>query len=371
MLGDGYIVIKCNFCGKELDDDTEICDSCGSKDFSNICNKCGTVFDSSFCPACGVKAGELPKICPNCGNESFDIFCSKCGTELCENNISVNDISDKEPYQSYRPKKKSKLMGLLIFVMLVIIYIALKYINNETNNSNDQTTDKSVKPTSEVSTNNTNETYKIINQIQVYDNAETNTEYTSEYESESVIGTYQTKLSAGNYVAGVDFPSGKYNITAVSGSGNVMTVNTSEVNEIMGTDKDDDNIKIYKNANLKKGVILQVCDNLVIRISSKNANLSERKKRKNKLKKTIKISSGHYIAGTDFPAGTYDVIAVKGSGNVISSNDDDLDINEIMTNKKDDDPNYIKKYKNAVFDKGDDLKISGVTIKLVPSKAKK
>jgi hypothetical protein len=45
---------------------------------------------------------------------------------------------------------------------------------------------------------------------------------------------------------------------------------------------------------------------------------------------SIELSSGHYTAGIDFPAGTYDIVAVSGGGNVSSSNMFSGGINAIM-----------------------------------------
>lgn len=69
--------------------------------------------------------------------------------------------------------------------------------------------------------------------------------------------------------------------------------------------------------------------------------------------------SGNYIAGTDFPAGTYDLEALSGGGNVQGDG-----LNVIMGTHNDD--LYTKNYDNHTFSDGDELTVSGVSIKLIP-----
>lgn len=74
--------------------------------------------------------------------------------------------------------------------------------------------------------------------------------------------------------------------------------------------------------------------------------------------------SGTYTAGTDFPAGVYDIEAVSGNGNVQGTG-----LNEIMgvgTGYAGIDDMYVNKYDNKTFEDGDTLELSGVSVKLVP-----
>lgn len=75
---------------------------------------------------------------------------------------------------------------------------------------------------------------------------------------------------------------------------------------------------------------------------------------------------GRYTVGRvgEIVPGTYDIICVSGSGNVMSEDNgwDDL-INLIMSPKTDD--LYINQYKNALLHEGATIKIENVTIKLI------
>lgn len=81
--------------------------------------------------------------------------------------------------------------------------------------------------------------------------------------------------------------------------------------------------------------------------------------------KTKTLKNGNFIAGKDFEAGTYDIVAVEGGGNVTGGNIFDGGINAIMGPA--DDGFYQKEYKNIIFKDGESLKVTNVTIKLIPA----
>lgn len=180
---------------------------------------------------------------------------------------------------------------------------------------------------------------------------------------------YTTEFSAGHYEAGVDFPAGTYKITAVSGSGNVSSSNmySGGLNEVMSSEPEEGlSVADFSGAKLKKGVSLNVGGTVVISISSDAAEVSAMEARENALTEEKELSSGNYVAGTDFPAGVYDVVAVSGNGNVSSSNMYEGGLNEIFSTATD--GFSISEYKNAEFSEGVELTISSCTVKLVPSK---
>lgn len=83
-------------------------------------------------------------------------------------------------------------------------------------------------------------------------------------------------------------------------------------------------------------------------------------------KKTVTLSSGNYVSGTDFTAGTYDIEAVSGLGNVYSDNAiTGGGINAIMGVKSDDKLGVSEKeYSNIYLPEGTTLTVDGVKIKL-------
>lgn len=72
--------------------------------------------------------------------------------------------------------------------------------------------------------------------------------------------------------------------------------------------------------------------------------------------------SGVYVAGEDFEPGMYDLEVVSGKGNVFGP-----DLNEIMgTQSGSYSDMYAPRYQNQYFESGEQLEVSGVSIKLVP-----
>ena len=78
--------------------------------------------------------------------------------------------------------------------------------------------------------------------------------------------------------------------------------------------------------------------------------------------KEYTFSNGNYVSGKHFQAGNYNVIAIRGAGNVISSNSWSGGINAIMGPA--DDGFYQKNYNNISLPANTTLKITDVTIKL-------
>ena len=101
-------------------------------------------------------------------------------------------------------------------------------------------------------------------------------------------------------------------------------------------------------------------------VISKAAQTKNLKPKENPAKKEYTFSSGNYVVGKDIERGIYDIIAVKGNGNISSDNMFDGGINEVFGTSGDE--LYVKEFKNAYFNDNVQLTVSGVTIKLVPSK---
>lgn len=78
------------------------------------------------------------------------------------------------------------------------------------------------------------------------------------------------------------------------------------------------------------------------------------------------LIGGHYVSGIDFPPGVYNIKALRGGGNVISSNAYDGGINAIMGSPEMNRYNdaYHEKYANIRLEKGVTLSISGVIVEI-------
>lgn len=78
--------------------------------------------------------------------------------------------------------------------------------------------------------------------------------------------------------------------------------------------------------------------------------------------RSITLGNGTYLVGKDIPEGVYDLVAVKGGGNVQSS---DYTVNLIMGVKGDSDF-YQREQQNVVLREGMNIDLSSVTVKFVP-----
>ncbi|OUS98414.1 putative transporter YcxC [Lactiplantibacillus plantarum] len=68
--------------------------------------------------------------------------------------------------------------------------------------------------------------------------------------------SFKTTLSAGDWVVGKDIKAGRYEITALQGSGN-LTTDDGDLNEILGTTSDNDSGQVTKvNVDLSNGQVL-------------------------------------------------------------------------------------------------------------------
>ena len=181
-------------------------------------------------------------------------------------------------------------------------------------------------------------------------------------------GQFVTELISGHYTAGKDFPSGKYDIVAVRGDGNVSSSNaySGGLNESMGVSDNDQYTMQYKNANLTSGVVLSVSGVTIKITSSEDVNLNEVTTRNLDESNKLTLGSGNYTAGVDFEPGVYNITAVSGDGNVHSSNILGNGLNAIMGISG---GMYEKEYLNVELDNEVILQISGgIKIDLIPQK---
>lgn len=254
---------------------------------------------------------------------------------------------------------KKKRSGKLKFVIIGILVIAIfSVLTNEDKDPSDKTNTPAT----------TEETKEDIKEIATVEDTVEEIAETKEVEQQDPLAeAFETTLSAGHYTSAIDFPSGTYTIVATGGSGNVSSSNmfSGGLNELMAKKADDMYISEFKNAKLEQDTVLSVGGNLTVKLTTKEADTAGMTTRTNEATEEVELTSGNYVAGTDFASGVYDIILVKGSGNVSSSNMYNGGLNELMGTGDD---MYIKEFKNASFSDEDTLELSGLTIKLVPSK---
>ena len=246
------------------------------------------------------------------------------------------------------PKKKKGKKWIVIIIVVIIILIIIGAAaggSGDTNSATDQTS------VSETETQTTDQ--------------QTQEDQTAEEPAEPATEHFETDLTSGHYIAGVDIPAGTYNLTATSGNGNVSSSNmyAGGLNEVMGTPEDDLYIETFNNLQLPEGETLSVSSTLTLHIVSEDAQTGSMASRVVGNEVQTDLSSGNYVAGTDFPAGVYNIVSTGSAGNVSSDNMYDGGLNEILGDGSD---GYsIKQVNNVELPEGTTLTISGTSIQLV------
>lgn len=227
-------------------------------------------------------------------------------------------------------------------------------------------------------------------------------EGTAASDKESVSnGVYTATLTAGHYIVGIDIPSGNYDFYVKSGFGNLMSSDSS-INEIF--DSDTSAGEIIQNYTIDELDDIYLGDDTIVtvtgtlEVSTGCENPGETSSRDQDLAE-VELGYGIYAAGDDFAPGTYTIMLVEGSGNIISdpltldtgineifgeklgeygslSNDlykeitgEDYQIPADLAKNFDDinDIMYITEFKNVTFKENDLLKIETMKVKLIPS----
>lgn len=256
---------------------------------------------------------------------------------------NADEMAKVEKKKSKKGKKKrrvGKTIWLVICIILIIIVIAvIAYIAGA--GGAEKVGEK---------------VYQTAQQIEDDDNSGGN----------SATEHFETDLTSGNYVAGVDIPAGTYNLTATSGNGNVSSSNmySGGINEAMSTQADDLYIESFNNLKLPEGETLSLGGTITLHLVSEDAQTGNLKGRTIGDEVQTDLSSGNYVAGTDFPAGVYNIVSAGSAGNVSSDNMYDGGLNEILGDGSD--GLSVKQVNNVELPKGTTLTISGTSIQLVP-----
>lgn len=190
----------------------------------------------------------------------------------------------------------------------------------------------------------------------------------SEQEDLSQVGK-EYILTAGYFTAGIDIPSGDCDVIAVSGTGNLSSSNiyNGGVNEMFGIDDGSGYYTAsFSGLKLPEGTVLSLNGDLSVKLIYTNisSNFTGRSYNDDS---SVTLGSGNFTADQDFPAGTYKIVAVSGTGNLSSSNIYDGGVNE-MFGVDDGSGYYNGQFLNAEFDTGVTMTVSGgLVVKLIPA----
>lgn len=164
-------------------------------------------------------------------------------------------------------------------------------------------------------------------------------------------------LTTGFYTVGLDIPVGKCDVIAISGFGNLYS-SDCRINEVFGIEEED--VSSFNGLKLPKDIVLIVSGELRIKIVYKSIDAGS-SGRIYDMSSAINLSTGNYEAGEDFNVGTYNIVAVSGSGNLFAS---EGDVNEILGFEDED----VQEIKNVYLPKGSELSlVGGLSVKLIPA----
>lgn len=117
-------------------------------------------------------------------------------------------------------------------------------------------------------------------------------------------------LEPGEYITGAHLPEGNYTVYLEEGSG-YFSVTDDENGiylwEAFGLDDEYDEIQTMKDVRLYQSALISVSEDVLLKLSTKNAQTQNLSYLENPLKDSIDMNGGDtLIAGIDFPAGVYD-----------------------------------------------------------------
>lgn len=103
--------IHCPHCGATIDEDAEICPSCGHR-LVSYCTFCGApmLWSDSECPECGAPSDGIR--CPSCGALSMRSFCPKCNAPVTKAAVRMVEIAQKDPVFNQAAARSDKVEEL-------------------------------------------------------------------------------------------------------------------------------------------------------------------------------------------------------------------------------------------------------------------
>lgn len=128
---------------------------------------------------------------------------------------------------------------------------------------------------------------------------------------------YETELGGGEYIVGVHIPEGSYRLELLEGMGGVSV--TDPVNSIYTYeffteegDEYDDELTVLDDVRLYSGALVKVDSYVKMNFYTETGQTQEMVYEENPLTETVSLERDQtHTAGTDFPAGVYDISSVE------------------------------------------------------------
>ncbi|MGL4548692.1 hypothetical protein [Eubacterium aggregans] len=174
---------------------------------------------------------------------------------------------------------------------------------------------------------------------------------------------YTTELTSWDYSVVMDIPVGVYQMVAASGLGTIDT-ESDALSEAMTMDSTGSNgVTTVEALDLVQGDILKIRGTLQLKLESEAALVNARTKRKVTESTHYTLDSGFsYQSGVEFPAGTYNLKAIRGSGVIRTAVE--FSVTENMGSTED--RTMVTEMKNIQLPHGTTLSLEGVSVELIP-----
>lgn len=193
--------------------------------------------------------------------------------------------------------------------------------------------------------------------------------------------TYECVLGYGEYEIGAQIPEGTYEVELVSGEGSMQQDDPENsiyyYSYFSEEESDTDAGNYLDDVRLYTGGHLKIDTGLVVQFHSDNAQTEQMQLEENPLTEQVTLKAGNtYTAGTDFPAGWYDVTEASGVdwaelhykiylGALYDKENEDLNYENYGLWFYDTDGSEA--YRNAVFPEGTELEVVDGDLILTPS----
>ena len=193
--------------------------------------------------------------------------------------------------------------------------------------------------------------------------------------------TYECVLGYGEYEIGAQIPEGTYEVELVSGEGSMQQDDPENsiyyYSYFSEEESDTDAGNYLDDVRLYTGGHLKIDTGLVVQFHSDNAQTEQMQLEENPLTEQVTLKAGNtYTAGTDFPAGWYDVTEASGVdwaelrykiylGNLYDKEYENLNYENYGLWFYDTDG--AESYRNAVFPEGTELEVVDGDLILTPS----
>ncbi len=306
------------------------------------CSLCGGLLVDNKCTFCGLdnsiyhRERQLERSFSSQDQERLNSYARR--TKTTENTYSGQAQTQQDPYSSHtrrasppgkatRPEGRSSSRAAyerqknagnkrrrLIFILTIVILISalpglfrigrswldtLRSMSDVLEWSDDD-------PNSNSGYDDSSDTYE-------YDPYEYVTEEIPETGS-----TFETVLGNGNYMVGVHIPEGVYTAELVAGNGTLSADHEDySIYEYVyfGSDPEYDEVTVKEDLRLYNGELVQIDSNLIVHLTTSNAQPLEQEPAANPLSEPVFLDEGTYIAGDgEIPEGLFDISYDTASG---------------------------------------------------------